>query len=88
MQNVLKYVGNIKCGQIALFSIALNALLLSMLTVVMSAPDNGADVGAKAAALEQARQSERRQAAFERARSAPDAQPGRLKLPHEIGGSK
>lgn len=55
MQNVLKYIGNIKCGQIALFSIALNAVLLSMLTVVMSAPNDGADVSVKAAHLQQLR---------------------------------
>lgn len=52
---ILRRLGGITCGQVLAWSAALNMLLLTSIFIVVAAPDDGADVPAKAAQLQQMR---------------------------------
>lgn len=52
---IFRSLGGITCGQILAWSLAVNLTLLTTIFIVVAAPDDGADVPAKAAQPQQMR---------------------------------
>ncbi len=60
IDNFLQRVGGLRCGQVMLWSMALNAAFAAVLTVtIVSWPDDGSTVAAKAERLQQMREAAR-----------------------------
>lgn len=58
-KTILRRLGVIACGQLLAWSLVVNMFLLTSIFIVAAAPDEDADVPAKAAQLQQIRDAER-----------------------------